>query len=506
MANNVMNMDGSFKPFRFWCQHVLPQVYDDSLSYMELLNKVVTYINSFGEYLEEWTAVNKLTYEGMWDITKQYPAWSIVSVNGEAGYVAIQPVPAGINYTNEDYWRMIADFTAEIMGLGERVLALENEMNTAQTDITNLQSSLNTANGRIDTANGRIDGVNALLNHNQIYDCEYAIFIGDSYTQANSLGPNQFTKRFSKVVSDALGLTEKNYGVGDTGYLYGPTPYSTQVVNAINDFETNELDKNKVKYVFVSGNRNDIKADYSWSTMANAVSTCFTTISNNFTKAKIIVTPCLWDATMAPLKMIRYGNIVIQTAQLFNNVIIVDNAHTWLTGYEDEIIWQGGANLHPNVLGHQRIANQLLNAVHGTNYCVNRNYEFTPTNLNEHVTSCNCNIRIINNVAYFTCKFTCDTDTLSGNIFEHTIGNLGLDNVMIINNGQQLFADVFTRNWVDRLPKVVLRQTLTKSDDTTGNLVTALRTYSGWKFDTTGWNLVEFAIPYGIDHMTYEPM
>lgn len=31
---------------RFWCQMVLPLVYDDSLSYMELLNKVVNYLNN----------------------------------------------------------------------------------------------------------------------------------------------------------------------------------------------------------------------------------------------------------------------------------------------------------------------------------------------------------------------------------------------------------------------------------------------------------------------------
>jgi len=33
------------KIFRFWCQKVLPAVYDDSLSYYELLNKVIWYIN-----------------------------------------------------------------------------------------------------------------------------------------------------------------------------------------------------------------------------------------------------------------------------------------------------------------------------------------------------------------------------------------------------------------------------------------------------------------------------
>ena len=31
--------------FRFWCQKVLPLVYDDSLSYYEVLCKVVDYIN-----------------------------------------------------------------------------------------------------------------------------------------------------------------------------------------------------------------------------------------------------------------------------------------------------------------------------------------------------------------------------------------------------------------------------------------------------------------------------
>ena len=34
------------KRFRFWCQKVLPLVYDDSLSYYEVLCKVVDYINN----------------------------------------------------------------------------------------------------------------------------------------------------------------------------------------------------------------------------------------------------------------------------------------------------------------------------------------------------------------------------------------------------------------------------------------------------------------------------
>jgi hypothetical protein len=36
----------ALKHFRFWCQKVLPLVYDDSLSYYEVLCKVVEYINN----------------------------------------------------------------------------------------------------------------------------------------------------------------------------------------------------------------------------------------------------------------------------------------------------------------------------------------------------------------------------------------------------------------------------------------------------------------------------
>lgn len=47
-ANFTPTLDGytNQKPFRFWCQKVLPLVYDDSISYYELLCKVVHYLNN----------------------------------------------------------------------------------------------------------------------------------------------------------------------------------------------------------------------------------------------------------------------------------------------------------------------------------------------------------------------------------------------------------------------------------------------------------------------------
>lgn len=47
-----MGVFRDLRPFRFWCQKVLPLVYDDSLSYYELLAKVVDYLNQTMEDVE----------------------------------------------------------------------------------------------------------------------------------------------------------------------------------------------------------------------------------------------------------------------------------------------------------------------------------------------------------------------------------------------------------------------------------------------------------------------
>ena len=46
LTNNTIS---SLKTFRYWCYKVLPLVYDDSLSYYEVLCKVVDYINNLIE-------------------------------------------------------------------------------------------------------------------------------------------------------------------------------------------------------------------------------------------------------------------------------------------------------------------------------------------------------------------------------------------------------------------------------------------------------------------------
>lgn len=107
---------------------------------------------------DEFKVINQISFSGAWDITKQYPAWTIVSDNN-IGYVSIKPVPAGVLLTNGDYWREVIDYSAQIAGLQSRVVALEGQMLTAQSDIAALNA---TSQKTYDTVADMITGDPAL--------------------------------------------------------------------------------------------------------------------------------------------------------------------------------------------------------------------------------------------------------------------------------------------------------------------------------------------------------
>lgn len=90
------------KYFRFWCYKVLPLVYDDSLSYYEVLCKVVEYINNLIEQdkviatelgnlrddlniVQEW--INNFSTEYAEKIIREYLATMIFVEISDAGYI-----------------------------------------------------------------------------------------------------------------------------------------------------------------------------------------------------------------------------------------------------------------------------------------------------------------------------------------------------------------------------------------------------------------------------------
>ena len=115
----------NLKHFRFWCYKVLPLVYDDSLSYYEILCKVVKYINDLIdqdkvlgdelasqkaalEEVQDWIANFDTSY--LEQLIQKYIANMIYVYISDAGYIIyyipeswndIQFNTTGLDITND---------------------------------------------------------------------------------------------------------------------------------------------------------------------------------------------------------------------------------------------------------------------------------------------------------------------------------------------------------------------------------------------------------------------
>ena len=124
------------KHFKFWCQKVLPLVYDDSLSYYEVLCKVVDYINKLIDdeksiiaeieelrkelaIVQKWIAEFDTSFAE--EIIKNYLATMIFVEISDSGYI-IYYIPEqwkdidfkttglDVYIPNEDYGKLVLNY------------------------------------------------------------------------------------------------------------------------------------------------------------------------------------------------------------------------------------------------------------------------------------------------------------------------------------------------------------------------------------------------------------
>ena len=111
---------GELKVFKFWCQKVLPLVYDESLSYYEVLCKVVDYLNNMvsdvNKVIDEYEDLKKelaivkawidnFSAEYLEELIKEKIATMIFVEISDAGYVV---------YYIPDTWNDITFNTTEL--------------------------------------------------------------------------------------------------------------------------------------------------------------------------------------------------------------------------------------------------------------------------------------------------------------------------------------------------------------------------------------------------------
>ena len=72
------------------------------------LDWIIRTVKALEAELKDFKAVNQMTFEGTWNITKQYKPYSIVfDYDTGYSYISKVPVPAGVIITNNDYWMVI---------------------------------------------------------------------------------------------------------------------------------------------------------------------------------------------------------------------------------------------------------------------------------------------------------------------------------------------------------------------------------------------------------------
>lgn len=202
------------------------------------------------------------------------------------------------------------------------------------------------------------------------------VWIGDSYVQANSLGADQ-NKRFSTLVSNALGMTEHNYAIGGSGFLApSGSTYGEQLTSAIAGMTDEQ--KRTTKYVFVCGGRNDpyLVPDWTLSQLATAVRDVYTRAHTAYPNAMIVGVPMTWSAEALSQTYQRY---LSELTNCMENItvpcITITTAWTWLIGRIGSIL---SDNVHPNVEGHRDMAIMIYQSLKGTNmYRNNQRYSHT---------------------------------------------------------------------------------------------------------------------------------
>lgn len=250
------------------------------------LDWIIATIKKLDHDMDDFEAMNKITFDGAWDITKQYKPWTIVNDNG-AGYISIKPVPAGILLTNADYWRGVVDYTATIADLQNRVVTLEGEMDDAQLDITNLQTAVSNHGARLD-----------VLDHGNI------VMIGDSYGDGvGSAGS------WCDYAADFLGLTsDENYfkaSMTTVGFCntYLGNNFQTLMETLAGTMTTKQ--KNDTTKIIVGGGFND--QTYSVANIINAIGNFVTSAKTLFPNAKVYVA-CFGWSTVAEVRQLIIKN------------------------------------------------------------------------------------------------------------------------------------------------------------------------------------------------------
>lgn len=324
----------------------------------------------------------------LWSALTTYHFFDAVHDAAGASYVAIKPeVPAGTELTNEDYWFLWADPNSQFADLSELVKTFNGRITQNTEDIAtkapNNHASEETTYGvgnevnyghvRLATddtplTSGANDGIAVtpkFLTNFASKEIEFkntvVVAFGDSITRGYAL-PNPTSDCWPARVCSQLGSTLYNYAVDGANFSSGGI--TNQVTTAGNDAK---FDNSSVGLVLFGAGINDHGQDES--SIKNGINSAVSNAKSFFPNAKIYALPVL--CASKSLDAIDQGDgqylhsqsaqYVINTFCSISDVYTFSRAYTWLqtdSKYATD-------NVHPNALGAEKIAYNVLSSMRG---------------------------------------------------------------------------------------------------------------------------------------------
>ena len=175
-------------------------------------------------------------------------------------------------------------------------------------------------------------------------------FLGDSYSKG--IGASTIGKRWTTLVSAAMGWSELNLAEGGSGYT---TTYMGQKTDYSIKLEV--IAAAQPDIVVVSGGRNDYEAGTS-AVAGTVAASLFVAIKAKAPDAQLIVTNPIWDSTDPPagFALLSEG-LRTATASAGARYLEIGEPLAHQAGLIDP------DGVHPNNIGHRAIANAVVNAV-----------------------------------------------------------------------------------------------------------------------------------------------
>lgn len=304
---------GKMSPFRFWCQKVLPAVYDDSLSYYELLCKVSDYINQ----LIEVTNTQSDAITELQETLAEFMAGTFDPYIEE----------------KVDEW------------FNENQPSIMNAISSLQDSVSDLQLEMERA-------------ISMSTNYRNI------ICIGDSY--GRGVGGNDdhgwpyFIESWLRC-DNLLNVSNSGAGFVANGHSspYGAINFYGQVDWAVSNLPNN-LIVDDIDIVIVAGGYND----HALSGQYQAAFDLAHHIITEFPNAQVCFFPLVvGDRELNNEFMSSYQNLVLGFSE-GGGQVFPDSLY-WL--YPEETATSNGDNIHPNNMGYRRIAGKMGGCILGGN-------------------------------------------------------------------------------------------------------------------------------------------